>query len=215
MQIELRLERPEDFFEVEMLAREAFWNLFVPGCDEPYLMHQLRTHRDFIPELDYVATLNGKIVGNIMYSRSRLVAEDKSTLPCVTFGPISVHPHYQRKGIGKLLMRKTFELVSQTDAVAIVIWGMPKNYVSCGFKNCKDYNISIMPGKFPTCLLVQELKPGILGEVFYTFSDSEVFAVDQQAAAEYDKKFPPKERFSTPSQEEFRIMSSSWCLPGV
>ena len=95
--ITIRNETESDFREVEILTRKAFWNVNVPGCDEHYLAHVLRNHEDFIPELDLVAeTEDGEIVGNVMYTKAKLVEESGTELSILTFGPISVHPDYQR-----------------------------------------------------------------------------------------------------------------------
>ncbi len=71
LNIKLRLEKPADYRVVEELTREAFWGLHRPKCDEHLLVHKLRDIPAFIPELDYVAEIDGQIVGNIMYSRAR------------------------------------------------------------------------------------------------------------------------------------------------
>ncbi|MDY6957979.1 MAG: N-acetyltransferase, partial [Halobacteriota archaeon] len=100
MNINIRREEETDYRVVEEITREAFWNLNVPGCEEHYLVHCLRKHPDFIRELDYVAEIEGKVVGNIMYTKSFVVDEDQDKIDTITFGPLSVLPEYQRKGIG-------------------------------------------------------------------------------------------------------------------
>lgn len=208
--IEVRREEPKDHRAVEELTREAFWDLHLPGCDEHYLVHVMRDHEDFIPDLDLVAVSDGRIVGNIMYTRSRLVDEEQHQYPAVTFGPVSVHPEYQRMGIGSALIRETLARLEGSPYSAVVIWGNPKNYVGSGFRNCKDYQVSVMPDKFPTCLLVKEMRTGILGNRFLTFMESGVYTFDSRAAKEFDRSFPQKERGVRPSQEEFRILSRSF-----
>lgn len=100
----IRNETPADYRVVEELTRRAFWNQHVPGCNEHYLAHILRGSGDFLPELDFVAELDGAIVGNIMYTRSKLNVEDGEEKNILTFGPLSVNPEYQRRGIGKALL---------------------------------------------------------------------------------------------------------------
>ena len=100
-EIVIRNEIKSDYRKVEELTREAFWNLYVPGCNEHYIVHIMREHKDFISELDLVAELDGKIVGNVMYTKSYLVDQTGNKKEVLTFGPISVLPEYQRKGIGK------------------------------------------------------------------------------------------------------------------
>ena len=106
----IRNEVENDYREVEELPREAFWNLHMPGCSEHYLIHVLRQHEDYIPELDFVAVMDGKIVGHIIYSKAKLVDEKGNEKKILTFGPLSVWPTYQRKGIGKALMNHSLAM---------------------------------------------------------------------------------------------------------
>lgn len=210
MDLKLRLETDSDYKEVEAITREAFWNLNFPGCVEHYLIHKMRSHHDFIKELAFVATINHKIVGNIMYTKSRLIGSENKEIPVISFGPISVLPEFQRKGIGSKLIVKTVEISKQSEYIAVVIWGNPKNYVKHEFKNCKEYNIGIAGNKHPTCLLVLELKKGILGKEFYEFKDSDAYSIDEKEAEEFDKNFKIKEKKYQYTQEEFKILSHSF-----
>ncbi|MCE5194304.1 MAG: N-acetyltransferase [Nitrospiraceae bacterium] len=144
MGIAIRLENERDYFYVEELTREAFWNLYFPGCNEHYLCHILRDHKDFIKELDYVAEIDGNVVGSIMYTKSKLIGEDEERVETVSFGPLCVHPDYQRKGIGTALIEKTKKIVQERNIPAIAIYGDPHNYCKHGFKNGIDYNVSNM-----------------------------------------------------------------------
>ena len=104
MEIDIRGERPEDQRRVEELTRDAFWNLSMPGCYEHYLAHVMRTHQDFVPELNFVATLDGEVVGSVLYVRSRLIDEAGNEKTVLTFGPVAIQPEHQRQGIGKRLL---------------------------------------------------------------------------------------------------------------
>lgn len=104
----IRNEKKNDYRIVEELTRDAFWNLYIPGCNEHYLVYMIRSHKDFVPELEFVAEVNGKIVGNIIYTKSKLVDKSGIEKDILTFGPISIHPEYQRKGIGKALLNYSF-----------------------------------------------------------------------------------------------------------
>ena len=57
MNIPIRQEQPQDYDTVEQITREAFWNLYRPGCEEHLIVHKLRKHPDFIPELAFVIEL--------------------------------------------------------------------------------------------------------------------------------------------------------------
>lgn len=208
MKITIRNETETDYRAVEELTREAFWNLNFPGCSEHYLIHVLRSHADFIPELDLVAEADGKIVGSIIYSKSKLTDEKGNEKDILTFGPLSVSPEYQRKGIGKALIEHSFIKVAELGYDTVVIFGSPSNYISRGFKSCKKYNVSLN-GYFPTAMLVKELKENALDGRSWNFSESSAFDIDENSAEEFDKTFEPKEKAYSKSQEEFFIYSHS------
>ena len=67
--IVIRNETEKDYKTVEEITRKAFYNIYVPGCMEHYLVHIMRDHEDFIKELDFVIELDGKVIGNIMYTK--------------------------------------------------------------------------------------------------------------------------------------------------
>ena len=71
--IVIRNEKKEDWETVEKITRQAFYNLYVPGCVEHYLVHIMREHEDFIPELDFVLELDGQVIGNIIYTKAKLI----------------------------------------------------------------------------------------------------------------------------------------------
>jgi predicted N-acetyltransferase YhbS len=124
LNITIRRENENDYRIVEKITREAFWNLNVPGCDEHYLVHILRNHPDFIPEMDYVAEVDNKIVGNIMYTKSYVVDESNNRLDTLTFGPLCVIPKYQRQGIGTSLINYTKEMAQSQNPVIFDFFAM-------------------------------------------------------------------------------------------
>ena len=205
MNFNIRLETKDDYFKVEELTREAFWNLYAPGCDEHYLCHILRDHKDFINELDYIAEIDGKVIASIMYSDSYLLSDDLEQVQVVSFGPFCVHPEYQRKGIGTALIKKTKSLVEKRNIPAIVIYGDPHNYCKHGFKNGIDYQVSNMDGEYPLGLLVLELQPGFFGNKKWKAKQSDVFVFDHEKVKEFDKKFKVKEKKIKYSQELFKM----------
>lgn len=161
-EIIIRKEQPEDYLRVETIIRKAFWNLYVPGCYEHYLAHILRSHEDFIPELDLVIEKDGLVIGSVMYTKNRLIDENGAEKQILTFGPICIAPEYQRMGYGKELMEVSFQKAVQMGYEAVVIFGSPANYVSSGFKSCKKYNVCLEGDIWPAAMLVKELKPGAL-----------------------------------------------------
>lgn len=207
----IRLETPADYRAVENLTREAFWNQNVPGCDEHYLVHTMRDHADFISELAFVLERDGVIIGNIMYTKARLIDREGNVKPCLTFGPISVAPEHQRRGYGKMLIDHSFKAAAEMGYEAVVIFGNPDNYVARGFKSSRKYNVCLEGDRFPAALLVKELKDGVLDGRRWYFHESSFgdACADEEAVAAFDAAFSPKEKRWQPSQEEFYIHSHS------
>lgn len=211
----IRKETEKDYREVENLAREAFWNLSVPGCFEHYFIHIMRDHSDFVRELDYVAETDSRIVGSVMYCKAKLRDEQGNEKDILTMGPLCVLPEYQRRGIGKALLEHTFAKASEMGYDVVINFGNPDNYVARGYKSCLKYNVCFEGDFFPSALLVKELKEGVLDgrKWFYYPSDVDKPCDDEAAVAEFDKLFPPKENGWQPSQEEFFIHSHSVIRP--
>ncbi|MBP3540018.1 MAG: N-acetyltransferase [Oscillospiraceae bacterium] len=206
----IRNEEKSDWARVEDVTRRAFYNIYVPGCVEHYLVHIMRGHEDFIPELDFVVELDGEVIGNIMYTKATLTDENGAVKDILTFGPVSILPEYQRMGYGKQLRERSFEKAVELGYDTIVIFGSPVNYVSRGFKSCKKYNVRLENDKFPAAMLVKELIPNALDGRKWHYADSPVMAVSEEDAARYDATLAPLEKKSLPSQEEFYIMSNSY-----
>jgi putative acetyltransferase len=204
-EIQIRPETPADYAEVENMTRESFWNLYFPGCDEHYLVHQMRNHPDFLPDFDFVAEVDGKLVGSILFTRSKVIDENGEKLETLTFGPLCVRPGYQRRGIGTALIAHTRQLAEQRGYPAIIIYGSPHNYCEHGFKNGRDFNVSDPKGKYPCGLLVLELTEGVFAGHQWKHHYSDVYQFDQQAVEEFDRGFPPKVKAYQYSQTEFGI----------
>ncbi|MDO5520939.1 MAG: N-acetyltransferase [bacterium] len=205
----IRNEVTNDYREVEELTREAFWNLHNPGCDEHYLVHTIRNHQDYIPELDFVAELDGKLVGNIIYTKAKLVDENGKEKNILSFGPLSVLPGYQRKGIGKALLNTSFEKAIELGYDSIVIFGHPGNYISRGFISCKKCNICVGDNYYPTAMLVKQLKPDVFDGRKWVYHESPAYEINEKDAKEFDRLFEPKKKEYRTSQEEFYIYSHS------
>lgn len=208
--LKIRNEKETDHKIVEEITRKAFYNVYVPGCFEHYLVHIMRGHEDFIPELDFVAELDGQVIGNIMYTKAKLTDENGTEKEILTFGPVSILPEYQRHGYGKKLIGYSLERAAELGYEAVVIFGSPANYVSCGFQCCRKYNVCVDGDKYPAAMLVKELKDGGLDGRKWYYSDSPVMNVDPEKAAAYDDSLETMEKRWMPSQEAFYIMSHSF-----
>lgn len=207
--ITIRNEVEADYRRVEEITRQAFYNLYVPGCNEHYLVHVMRTHKDFVPALDFLIEADNQVIGNIMYTKAKLVDEAGNEKEILTFGPLCILPEYQRMGYGKMLLEYSFEKAAALGYDVIVIFGNPDNYVSRGFKSCKKYNVCMENGIFPSPMMVKELKPDALDGRKWVYHDSPVMNIDEEAAARFDDGLEKMEKKIQPSQEVFYIHSHS------
>ena len=204
-QITLRNETSSDYGTVENLTREAFWNQYAPGCSEHYLLHLMRDSDAFIRELDVVAEVDGKIVGNIVYTRAKIVGDDGECFDVISFGPIAVLPEYQGRGIGGRLIEHTKKLALAMGYRAILIYGDPDLYSRFGFVQAEAYGIGTPDNMYVAALQAFELHPGALAGCTGRFYEDSLFEVDPQAAEEFDRSFPDKERKSgLPAQARFQ-----------
>lgn len=207
--IKIRNEEETDYERVEEITRQAFWNLHIPGCIEHYLVHVMRSHKDFLPELDLVIEVDNQIIGNIMYTKAKLVDESGDEKEILTFGPVCIMPEYQRMGYGKMLMEHSFDQAVALGYDVIVIFGNPSNYAGRGFKSCKKYNICLENGTFPAAMMVKELKPEALDGRKLVYYDSPAMKIDEKEAEHFDETLEKMEKKFQPSQEEFFIHSHS------
>jgi len=204
----IRNEEKEDYRTVEQLVREAFWNLYVPGCNEHFVLHNLRKSSDFVSELDFVAEKDGQIVGQIAYTRGIVKGEGTNEEEVMSFGPVSVLPALQKQGIGSALVTHTIALARDMGYAAICIYGDPRYYSRFGFRCAEKYDIKTADDKFAVALQVLELRQGTLINVSGRFVESAAFTVDESGFAQYDATFPPREKKETDSQREFRFLAS-------
>ena len=204
--MEIRLERPADWREVENLTREAFWNVYRPGCTEHYVLHRYRSNPDFIPELDFVMEEEGRIIGHVMFSKAEITLDDGSIFPSWTFGPISIHPDCKRKGYGLKLLRYALEKARESGVGLLSMEGNIDFYRHAGFDLASKLKIhyhdeprdSVVP-----YFLAQELIPGYWGEREGTYCPPKGYFVadeDPEAFEAYEKTFPGKEKLRLPGQ---------------
>ena len=199
MGITIRHEKEEDYFEVEHMTREAFWDLYKPGCDEHLLVRQLRKSEAFLPELDYVAVDGDTIVGNIVYTKAIIESESgQATVLCM--GPLTVLPSQQRKGIGSSLLRHTVEKAKEIGYLAIVIFGSPAYYHRFGFRNAKEYHIQTSDGNNFDAFMVLDLSDNGLANISGRFFEDAAFQIDKKDLDEYEKRFPYKEKHKKEGQ---------------
>ena len=195
--------RKEEYREVENLVREAFWNVYRPGCLEHYVLHQLRKDEAFVPELDFVMEKDGKLIGQTMYMRAGIQADDGREIPIMTMGPIGIAPEYKRQGYGKILLDFSLEKAKAMGAGAVCFEGNIDFYGKSGFVVASTKGIhyhgepreEVVP-----YFLLKELTEGYLDGVEGVYHTPEGYYVDEAEAEEFDKNFPPKEKLKLPGQ---------------
>ncbi|MBQ0156632.1 MAG: N-acetyltransferase [Bacteroidales bacterium] len=194
----IRLERPEDYQEVENLTREAFWNIYRPGCVEHYVLNQYRSNPDFIPDLDFVMEEDGKIIGHVMFSKAEIIKEDGGIIKAWTFGPISIHPDYKRKGYGLKLLQYALGKAREMGIGVICMEGNIDFYKHAGFVVASTLKIHYhgepKESEVPY-FLAQELIPGYLNGAEGTYHTPKgYFVADENPDAfeVYESTFPPK-----------------------
>ena len=201
--MKIRLEHPSDYREVENLTREAFWNIYRPGCTEHYVLHCYRNNPDFIPELDFVMELNGQIIGQNMFMHAEINADDGRTIPIMTMGPICITPGLKGKGYGKILLDYSLKKAKELGCGALCFEGNIGFYGKSGFTYASEYGIryhGLPDGEDTSFFLCKELIPGYLVGVTGEYSTPQGYLVDEEAAEEFDKGFPAKEKLRLPGQ---------------
>ena len=202
----IRLERESDFRNVENLTREAFWNIYMPGCTEHYVLHCYRSNPDFIPELDFVMETDGVLMGHVMFSKAQILADDGRIIPILTFGPISIAPDYKRKGYGLALLKYALGKAKEMGFGAIFMEGNIDFYKHAGFVLASSLNIHYhaepRESQVPY-FLGQELQEGYLAGIEGTYHSPKGYYVaedDPQGFEAFEAQFPQKEKKVLPGQ---------------
>ncbi len=199
----LRIEQEKDYFEVENLTREAFWNVYRPGCCEHLILHRLRNDPRFVPELDYVVEEEGKLIAAIAYARGFLTLEDGGETDLLLFGPVSVLPEYQGRGYGEKIIRFTLEQARRLGYPAVVITGSPQYYGKFGFESASRQGIYYKGtdrGEESPFFLIKILEPNGAAALKGTYSDPECYLTNEKDVDAFDQQFPPKEKEVRPGQ---------------
>ena len=199
----IRLEKEEDYRAVENIVRESFWNVYRPGCLEHYVIHVLRDDPSFVKELDFVMEKDGELIGQNMFMRTVINADDGRTVPVLTMGPICITPPLKRMGYGKALLDYSLEKAAELGYGAVLFEGNIGFYGKCGFDYASRFKIKyhdLPDGADSSFFLYRELIPGYLDNVTGVYQTPQGYYVDEDAAQEFDKGFPKKEKLRLPGQ---------------
>ena len=199
----IRLERKEEYREVENLVRESFWNVYRPGCLEHYVLNQLRNDDAFVPELDFVMEKDGVIIGQNIFMRAVIKADDGRDIPIMTMGPICIAPKLKRQGYGKILLDYSLEKAKEMGCGALCFEGNIDFYGRSGFKYASEYGIryhGLPEGEDASFFLCRELTEGYLDGISGEYATPAGYFVDEAEAEKFDMQFPKKEKLKLPGQ---------------
>lgn len=199
----IRLEQKNEYHEVENLIRESFWNVYRPGCLEHYVCHILRNDPAFVPELDFVMLREGELIGQNMFMKAEISADDGRKIPIMTMGPICIAPEFKRQGYGKILLDYSLEQAKQCGYGALCFEGNIDFYGKSGFKQASTFGIryhGLPEGEDASFFLCKELIPGYLDGITGEYATPTGYLVDEKEAEEFDKQFPFKEKKKLPGQ---------------
>ena len=199
----IRLEKAEDYREVENLVRESFWNVYRPGCSEHFVIHVLRDDPAFVKELDFVMEQHGKLIGQNMFMRTVIEADDGRVIDVLTMGPIGITPELKRRGYGKKLLDYSLEKAAAMGFGAVLFEGNIDFYGHCGFSYARNFGIryhDLPEGTDDSFFLCKELIPDYLDGITGVYQTPNGYYVEDADVEEFDKAFPRKEKLKLPGQ---------------
>lgn len=199
----IRLERKEEHRKVEDLVREAFWNVYRPGCSEHYVLHTLRNDPDFVAELDLVMEKDGELMGQNMFMRTVIEADDGRSIPILTMGPIGIAPAWKRQGYGKRLLDESLRRAAELGFGAVLFEGNIDFYGKSGFRYASTFGIryhDLPEGEDASFFLCKELIPGYLEGITGVYQTPKGYYVAESEVEEFDRDFPAKEKLRLPGQ---------------
>ena len=199
----IRMEKQEDYRETENLVREAFWNVYRPGCSEHYVIHVLRDDPAFVKELDFVMEKNGRLIGQNMFMKTVIEADDGRAISVLTMGPIGITPPLKRKGYGKILLDYSLEKAAELGFGAVLFEGNIGFYGKSGFDYASRFGIryhDLPEDADSSFFLCRELIPGYLDGITGVYQTPQGYYVDDADVEEFDRAFPHKVKLKLPGQ---------------
>ena len=206
MPVSFRREEEKDYRAVESLVRESFWNVYRPGCTEHFVLRHLRNDPAFVPELDFVMEKDGRLIGQNVFVRAHIQADDGRAVPIMAMGPICVAPAFKRQGYGKMLLDYSLEQAAAFGCPALCFEGNIHFYGKSGFTYASRFGIryhDLPEGADASFFLCKELIPGYLNGVTGVYTPPEGYFFAEQHPEDferYDAQFPVKEKLVLPGQ---------------
>ena len=199
----IRLENSEEYREVENLVRESFWNVYRPGCSEHYVIHVLRDDPAFVKELDFVMEKDGRLIGQNMFMKTVIEADDGSTVDVLTMGPIGITPELKRRGYGKALLDFSLEKATELGYGAVLFEGNIGFYGKSGFDYASRFGIryhDLPEDADSSFFLCRELITGYLDGITGVYQTPQGYYVKDEEVEKFDRSFPAKEKKRLPGQ---------------
>ena len=199
----IRLEKKEEYREVENLVRESFWNVYRPGCIEHYVIHVLRDDPAFVKELDFVMEKDGRLIGQNMFMKTVIEADDGRVVDVLTMGPIGITPELKRKGYGRALLDFSLEKAAELGYGAVLFEGNIGFYGGSGFNYASRFGIryhDLPEDADSSFFLCRELIPGYLDGITGVYQTPQGYYVKDEDVEEFDRDFPAKEKLKLPGQ---------------
>ena len=194
MKILIQRANKKDFLITENITREAFWNLYKPGCDEHLILHQLRESSSYIEELDLIAMYEGEIIGHIISTKARVIDNQNKEHEVLCVGPFSVLPSFQNKGIGTKLVKYSISEAKKMGFKGMILFGNPDYYHRFGFRNAKEHEITTKDNQNLEPFMALELQENGLDNMKGRFFEDEAFTIKEDELIEYENNFPVKEK---------------------
>ena len=201
--ITIRLEKKDEYREVESLIRESFWNIYRPGCSEHYVIHALRSDTAFVKELDFVMEKDGRLIGQNIFMRTVIDSDEGLKIDVLTMGPICVAHDLKRMGYGKLLLDHSLEKAAAFGCGAVCFEGNIDFYGKSGFACDRNFGIryhDLPEGADDSFFLCKELIGGYLDGITGVYQTPQGYYVDDKEVEEFDRSFPYKEKLRLPGQ---------------
>ena len=190
------METEEDYFEVENMVRNSFWNIYRPGAFEHYIVHNLRDDESFLENLTYVMESNDEIIGYIGYSVGFIDYGDER-IDAVVLGPLAIHEDFQNQGLGSKLIDHTLNLAKDDDIPFVFVVGDEDYYRRFGFISASEYYLYLegtdMREECPF-FMIRLFDESELKRRTGIFHNPEVFDVDSQDVDEFDKRFEYRQK---------------------
>lgn len=200
MNLLIKRTKSQDYFTTENLTREAFWNIYKPGCDEHLVLRNLRKSKSYVPELDMVAVSENEIIGHIISTKAKVLDSLHEEHEVLCAGPLSVLPSQQRQGVGAKLMEASISEAKKMGFSGMILFGEPNYYHRFGFRNAENYDITTKDYQNFDAFMVLELRPGALEDVKGRFLEDNAYVVDPKELEEFEKQFPFREKLRTDTQ---------------